>query len=286
MIPTIDDRSVLRLIQIALAEDIGTGDLTSESLVDPKTSVHCILLAKDQMVLAGSPIAGLVFGEVDRSILCDWKVSEGSIVESGTVLAHLHGPASSILTAERTALNFLQRMSGVASLTRRYVEKIEGTGATILDTRKTLPGWRLLDKYAVKTGGGENHRMGLYDMVMVKDNHIAAHGSIAGAVNAVLRYFEEHGITNVKIEVETASINQVQEALTCEGISRIMFDNFSTSDMEIGVALVDGRLETEASGGINLDSVRSVAETGVQYISVGALTHSAMAADISLDVRG
>ncbi len=285
MIPTIDDRSVLRLIQIALAEDVGTGDLTSESLVDAAERVHGVLLAKEQMVLAGSPIAGLVFGEVDRAITCEWQVPEGAIVEPGTILAHLHGPARPILTAERTALNFLQRISGVASLTRRYVERVEGTGATVLDTRKTLPGWRILDKYGVKIGGGENHRMGLYDMVMVKDNHIAAHGSIRAAVTAVRRYFDLRGIEGVKIEVETADLDDVSEALACEGISRIMFDNFSLSDLENGVSLVDGRMQTEASGGITLERIRDVAETGVQYISVGALTHSARSVDISLDFK-
>ena len=285
MLQTLDDRSILRLVQIALAEDLGSGDLTSESLVDSEKRVHGVILAKERLVLAGSPVAGLVFGEVDRSISCEWQIEEGTQVEPNTVLAHLHGSAQTILTVERTALNFLQRMSGVASLTRRYVEEVEGTGATVLDTRKTLPGWRLLDKYAVKTGGGENHRMGLYDMVMIKDNHIAAHGSITAAVSAVYRYFDKHGITDVKVEVETQNLDEVREALATPGISRIMFDNFPVSELENAVSLVDGRLETEASGGINLETIREVAGTGVQYISVGALTHSATAVDISLDLK-
>ncbi len=214
------------------------------------------------------------------------EVSEGDLVEPGTILAHIHGPAQGILTAERTALNFMQRMSGVASLTRRYVEAVEGTGATILDTRKTIPGWRMLDKYSVKVGGGANHRMGLYDMVMIKDNHIAAHGSITAAVTAVRTYFNEHGITDVGIEVETTNIEQISEALGCAGVTRIMFDNFTVQGLRDAVLFVDNRVETEASGGITLATVREVAETGVEFISVGAITHSATACDISLDFKG
>lgn len=281
----LNDRSILRLVQISLAEDIGTGDLTSESLVGAGDMVHAILTAKESGVIAGSIVAGVVLGEVDRSIVCDWAVAEGEYVEAGTLLAHLHGPAQGILTAERTALNFLQRMSGVASLTHRYVQAVEGTAATILDTRKTIPGWRVLDKYAVKMGGGKNHRMGLFDMVMIKDNHIAAHGSIKRAVDAVLAYFEKNEIEGVGVEVETANLNQVGEALSCAGVTRIMFDNFSVDLMREGVVLVDNRLETEASGGVTLATVRQIAETGVQYISVGALTHSAPALDISLTMN-
>ena len=277
------DRSVLRLVQLALSEDIGTGDLTSESLVDSSQLAHGVLLVKQTGVLCGTILAGLVFGEVDRDVVLEWTVEEGAWVEQGTVVAHLRGPARSILTAERTALNFMQRMSGVATLTRAYVEKIAGTGATILDTRKTIPAWRLLDKYSVKVGGGENHRMGLFDMVMIKDNHIAAHGSIGAAVDAVHRYFDLIGTDGVPIEVETQSIEQVAQALAAPGVTRIMFDNFSPESMEGAVALVGGERETEASGGITLDTVRRFAETGVDYISVGALTHSAPALDISLD---
>lgn len=278
----LNDRSILRLVQIALAEDVGTGDLTTEALVHNGDNVHALVRAKEAGVIAGSIVAGVVFGEVDRSIVCDWVVSEGDFVEPGSILAHLHGPARSILIAERTALNFLQRMSGVATLTRRYVRAVEGTGATILDTRKTIPAWRVLDKYAVKMGGGVNHRMGLFDMVMVKDNHIAAHGSIKGAVDAAIAYFNNHGIDGVGIEVETTNLNQVAEVLGCEGVTRVMFDNFPVDLMAEGVMLVDNRIETEASGGVTLATVREIAETGVQYISVGAITHSAPALDVSL----
>lgn len=281
----LNDSSILRLVQIALAEDIGSGDLTSEALIAPDAQGHAILLAKSDGTVAGTVIAGLVFGQVDRTTSCDWVVGEGEQIKAGTVLAHLHGPVRGLLGAERTALNFLQRMSGVATLTRRYVDAIAGTSATILDTRKTIPGWRELDKYAVSMGGGMNHRMGLFDMVMIKDNHIAAHGGIAGAVAVVRQRLIEWGQDKVKIEVETKSLEEVSQAVSCEGVGRIMFDNFAPELMREAVILVGNRCETEASGGINLSNVRDYAATGVQYISIGALTHSAPALDISLDLR-
>jgi nicotinate-nucleotide pyrophosphorylase (carboxylating) len=283
--PILLDSSILRLVQIALAEDIGSGDITAEALIDPDAAGQAVLLAKQPGVIAGTTVAGLVFGQVDRTMTCDWHVEEGQRVEAGTVLAHLHGTMRGILSAERTALNFLQRMSGVASATRRYVDIVAGTAATILDTRKTVPGWRSLDKYAVVAGGGANYRMGLYDMVMIKDNHIAAHGSITGAVSIVRERLVEWGQTHVKIEVETKNLHEVSEAIACEGVSRIMFDNFPLEAMRDAVILVDNKAETEASGGVTLETVRAIAETGVQYISVGALTHSVHALDISLDVK-
>lgn len=281
----LNDSSILRLVQIALAEDIGSGDLTSEALIDPDATGQAIILAKADGVVAGTIICGLVFGQVDRTVSCDWAIEEGKPVQAGTVLAHLHGTVRGLLAAERTALNFLQRMSGVATLTRRYVDAIAGTATTILDTRKTIPGWRELDKYAVSIGGGTNHRMGLYDMVMIKDNHIAAHGGIAGAVALVRERLKEWGQDQVKIEVETKTLDEVSEAVSCEGVGRIMFDNFPADLMRDAIVLVGGRCETEASGGITLANIREIAETGVQYISVGALTHSAPALDISLELR-
>jgi nicotinate-nucleotide pyrophosphorylase (carboxylating) len=281
----LNDSAILRLVQIALAEDIGSGDITGEALLDAEAPAHAVLLAKAPGVIAGTTIAGLVFGQVERSLTCDWQIAEGDRVEAGTVLAHVHGPVRGLLTAERTALNFLQRISGVATLTRRYVDAVSGTGATIIDTRKTIPGWRLLDKYAVAAGGGTNHRLGLYDMVMIKDNHIAAHGSIAGAVAVVRGRLAEWEQPEIGIEVETKSLSEVSEAVSCEGVTRIMFDNFSTDVMREAVILVGDRCETEASGGVNLETVRGIAETGVQYISIGALTHSAPALDISLDLK-
>ncbi len=272
-------------MQIALAEDIGTGDLTSESLVAEENIVRGEYLVKQDGVLCGQEIADLVMKEVNRGIAIEWDVEEGAAVSSGTVAGTVIGPARSVLTAERTALNFLQRTSGVATLTDQYVRRVEGTGAVILDTRKTLPGWRLIDKYSVTAGGGVNHRMGLYDMVMVKDNHIAAHGSIAAAVGAVRHYFAQNGISGVGLEVEASTLKQVAEILETDGVTRVMFDNFDIDTMKEGVRMVAGVIETEASGGINLETVRGYAETGVQFISVGALTHSAVALDISLNLE-
>jgi nicotinate-nucleotide pyrophosphorylase (carboxylating) len=279
------DHTVLRLVQIALAEDIGVGDITTEALVMEDALAQATFIAKSPGVVAGLEIASLAMTEVDPALGCEWSVEEGARVEKGSIIGEVRGPAASILTAERTALNFLQRMSGVATLTRRYVDAIEGTGATMLDTRKTIPGWRILDKYAVAVGGGSNHRMGLWDMVMIKDNHIAAHGSITGAVEAVRRYLAGRGAAAIPIEVETTNLEQVREALSVEGVTRIMFDNASLEMMREGVAIVAGRCETEASGNVSLETVRAIAETGVQFISCGALTHSVPALDISLEVK-
>lgn len=281
----LNDVSVLRLVQIALAEDVGTGDLTSESLIDESELGHAVLTAKSPGVVAGTVVAALTFDEVDRSIGCDWEVKEGESVEAGQVIGHVRGPARSILTAERTALNFLQRMSGVATTTRRFVEAVAGTATRILDTRKTIPAWRMLDKYSVSIGGGMNHRMGLYDMVMIKDNHIDAHGSIHGAVAAVRHYLEERSLDRIPIEVETRNLTEVSEALSCEGVSRIMFDNFPIELLREAVLLVGDRAETEASGNVTLETVRRIAETGVDFISSGSLTHSVSAMDISLTYR-
>lgn len=279
------DHTVLRLVQIALAEDIGTGDITTEALVDDTILTRGVFVAKSAGVVAGTEIASLAMTEVDPALGCEWEVADGARVETGSVIGQVRGPAASILTAERTALNFLQRMSGVATLTRRFVDAIEGTGATMLDTRKTIPGWRILDKYSVAAGGGSNHRIGLWDMVMIKDNHIATHGSITGAVQAARSYLAGRGGANIPIEVETTSLDQVREALSVDGVTRIMFDNASLEMMRDGVRLVDGRCETEASGNVSLETVRAIAETGVQFISCGALTHSVPALDISLQFQ-
>jgi len=281
----LNDRSVLRLVQIALAEDIGDGDLTSESLLDPETQGRAVVKVKEAGVLAGCPVAGLVARTVDPDLLVEWNVGEGSRVIPGTVAGSIRGSYRSMLTMERTFLNVLQRISGVASATCVYVDRIAGTGATILDTRKTIPGWRLLDKYGVRAGGGSNHRMGLYDAIMIKDNHIDAHGSIAGAVAAARRALKGWRREETMVEVETRSLDEVRQALECGGVDRIMFDNFSLDLLREGVAMVAGAVETEASGGVTLDTVRGIAETGVQYISVGAITHSVRALDISLDVE-
>lgn len=277
------DASILRLVQIALQEDIGAGDITTEALFlggDPPLGRGQIVV-KEAGVICGLPIAALVFREVHPEALLQPAVPEGAWVGAGTVVAEVLGPAPALLTAERTALNFLQRMSGVATLTRRFVEAVAGTGTVITDTRKTLPGWRRLDKYATAIGGAQNHRMGLYDMVLLKDNHIAAAGGIRQAVERCRR---ELGESSVRIEVETRTLAEVEEVLQCEGVHRVMFDNFTPEQVRRAVELVAGRMETEASGRITLETVRQYAETGVQFVSVGALTHSAPALDLSLEL--
>ncbi len=275
------DASVLRLVQIALAEDIGSGDITSEATIEPSWHAHATVIAKAAGVICGLPIAGLVFQTVSTDSVWEPLVEEGQSVEPRTPIAHVYGNARALLAAERTALNFLQRMSGVATLTRRYVQAVEGTGARILDTRKTIPAWRLLDKYACRVGGATNHRRGLDDMVLIKDNHIAAAGSIEAALKAVRPLWEAGRIL---IEIEVQSLDQLEDALAIGGFHRIMLDNFSLEDLHVAVERINHRYETEASGGVTLESISAIASTGVDYISVGALTHSAPALDISMDI--
>lgn len=232
-------------------------------------------------MVCGLSVAGLVFRTVDPETVWEALRTDGDTVSAQTPIATVYGAARSLLAAERTALNFLQRMSGVATLTRRYVDAVAGTGARILDTRKTIPGWRLLDKYACRIGGAENHRRGLDDMVLIKDNHIAAAGSIEAALAAVRPLWEQG---RIHIEIEVQSLDQLERALACGGFHRIMFDNFSQDDLRRAVARVAHQYETEASGGVRLETVRAIAETGVDFISVGALTHSAPALDISMEI--
>jgi nicotinate-nucleotide pyrophosphorylase (carboxylating) len=277
----IHDASVLRLVHIALAEDIGDGDITSEAILEPSVYARATLVANADGVVCGLPVAALVFRTHDPDTRVEELVEEGTLVTRGTQIAHVYGSARSLLAAERTALNFLQRMSGVATLTHQYVERVRGTKARILDTRKTIPAWRLLDKYACRIGGAENHRLGLYDMVLIKDNHIAAAGSIEAALRAVQQHWNEQ---RVLIELEVQSFDQLEQALHIGGFHRIMLDNFSIDDLRSAVNMIDGRYQTEASGGVRLETVRAIAETGVDFISVGAITHSAPALDIAMDI--
>jgi nicotinate-nucleotide pyrophosphorylase (carboxylating) len=228
-------------------------------------------------------VAALVFQLCDDGITLDPLIAEGANCPAGMVIARMDGGTRGILRGERTALNFLQRMSGIASLTRRYVDAVTGTSARITDTRKTAPGLRVLDKWAVRLGGGVNHRFGLDDMALIKDNHIVAAGGITAAVMLCRAYLDERQI-RVAVEVETKNIDEVREALSCGGIQRIMLDNFALPDLKKAVEIIDNAVEVEASGGITLATVRSVAETGVDFISVGALTHSVTALDISLEL--
>lgn len=270
------------IIQEALREDLGMGDITAESTVAADATAAAELLCKEPGIVAGLEVAGMVFRFCDPAVIFGPLVEDGATVRSGDILAVVRGSARGLLGAERTALNILQRMSGIATATRRYVDAVAGTRARVTDTRKTAPGLRVLDKAAVRAGGGVNHRFGLDDMVLIKDNHIAAAGGITEAVRRCTASLSSRGL-HLAVEVETTTLAQVREALACDGIARIMLDNFSLSAMREAVALIAGRVEVEASGGITLDSIRGVAETGVDLISVGALTHSVRALDISLD---
>jgi nicotinate-nucleotide pyrophosphorylase (carboxylating) len=280
---TLDARA-LALIDAALAEDVGPGDWTSLWTFPADRRGEAGIVAKAPGVVAGTEVAAGVFRRVDPSLHVEVSSPDGTAVEPGDRVMRITGPARSILTAERVALNFLQRLSGVATVTRTYVRAVQGTGARVIDTRKTTPGMRALEKRAVLAGGGANHRHGLHDMVLVKDNHIAAAGGITAAVDAVRRH-NEHGL---KVEVETTTLAEVDEALRA-GVDRIMFDNMPLDLLRQAVDRVrtagEGRPETEASGGITLQTIRPVAETGVDFISVGALTHSAPALDLSLRLR-
>ena len=279
----VHDSRVTRLVEIALMEDASMGDLTSEAIIPEDQLSHATFLCKAEGVVAGLDIAGLVFRVVDSSITLEPTVQDGAQVGRGMVLGTLHGATRGILLGERTALNLLQRMSGIATLTRKFVDAVAGTGAKITDTRKTVPGLRALDKRAVVAGGGVNHRFGLDDMVLIKDNHLAAAGGITPAVDRCRAYLHERHIS-AAIEVETTTLEQVREALACPGIARIMLDNFRLNDMKEAVRLIGHAVAVEASGGVTLETVRAIADTGVDFISVGALTHSVAALDISLEL--
>jgi nicotinate-nucleotide pyrophosphorylase (carboxylating) len=265
------------IIRNALREDIHTGDITTLSVVPQPRPATARLVAKEEFVLAGIDVAGRVFLTVNPDTVFTARRHDGERCGRGDVVAEISGTDAAILQGERVALNLLQRMSGIATLTARYVAAVAGTGAQIVDTRKTTPGLRVLEKSAVRTGGGRNHRAGLYDAVLIKENHIAAAGGIATAV-ARAKACIPH---TMRIEVETESLADVAEALA-SGADIIMLDNMDKATMREAVALIAGRVLVEASGGINLETVRGVAETGVDLISVGALTHSAPAVDISL----
>jgi len=268
---------ILDVIVRALEEDIGSGDVTTNAIIAENAMMKGQIVAKQAGVLAGLDIAGSVFRLVDESVVFLILVEEGSRVENLTVLAEVSGRARSLLTAERTALNFLGRISGIATFTRKFVDAIQGTHSMILDTRKTAPGLRAVDKLAVRRGGGKNHRIGLYDMVLIKDNHIDQVGSIENAIRSVQ---DKH--LEVEIEVEARTIADVKTALDC-GITRILLDNMTPSLMKQAVELCAGRAKLEASGNVSLQNIRQVAETGVDFISIGALTHSVSNFDMSLE---
>jgi nicotinate-nucleotide pyrophosphorylase (carboxylating) len=277
------EESVERLIESALREDIGTGDLSSRYFVPEDRMATGFIVAREAGVLSGGEVGLEVLRRVDPAIQARLLVADGDRIAEGAYLVKVEGPARSILTAERTVLNFMQRMSGVATATRQYVDAVRGTKAEILDTRKTIPGWRLLDKQAVVHGGGTNHRMGLYDRVMVKDNHLMTGGDPAELQAAILRLREDH--PEVEVELEADRLDQVEAFLALEGVDYILLDNMSAADLARAVEL-RGEATTpllEASGGVNLKTVAGIGETGVDFISVGAITHSVKAMDLALD---
>ncbi len=278
-----NDSVINRIVEEALREDLGMGDITTDSIVPAEQQGEATLLVKEDGVIAGLEIAAYVFYCVDTNWEMSFLKNEGDAVLSGTVIANLKGSLASILKAERTALNILQRMSGIATLTRKFIKAVEGTSAKITDTRKTVPGLRLLDKMAVQLGGGVNHRFGLDDMVLIKDNHIEAAGGIAIAIERCLNEVQKKELP-IKVEVETRNLEEVKTALQFKGVHRIMLDNFSLDEMKEAVQLINHAVEVEASGNVNLETVRAVAETGVDFISVGMLTNSPKALDISLEV--
>ena len=265
------------LIELAFAEDIGMGDITTEATVPPTQDGMGTLLAKSDGIVAGLPVAERVFVKLDETLLFRGLIADGDAVKAGTPIAEVRGSAKTILIGERTALNFLQRLSGIATLTAQFVEAVAGYDTKIVDTRKTAAGWRAVQKYAVRVGGGQNHRFGLYDGVLIKDNHIVAAGGIRNAVQRAQQIVPH----TAKIEVEVETLDQVDEALKA-GADILLLDNMHPGMMKEVVQEVGDLAVTEASGGITLDKVKTVAATGVDFISVGALTHSAMPMDISL----
>jgi nicotinate-nucleotide pyrophosphorylase (carboxylating) len=278
------DKVDLRLLQdfflAALREDIGSGDLTTRATIPQDARARGLYTAKQPLVVSGVPVAQALAGLVDPALQFKILVTEGTTVQAGSVLAEVSGAARSILIAERTSLNLLQRMCGIATLTRRYVDRVQGTRARIADTRKTVPGLRVLDKYAVACGGGMNHRMGLFDGVLIKNNHLAFHPSVGETIGQA----RQHLGHLVKIEVEVRNLEELQAALSA-GADVILLDNFSDTETRSAVEMVRGRVPIESSGGVTLETVRDFAEAGVDYISIGALTHSVAAVDIHLRVR-
>jgi nicotinate-nucleotide pyrophosphorylase (carboxylating) len=264
------------LIELAIAEDIGPGDATSEAVLPAALALCGRIIAKRAGVIAGLPVAEAVFRRVDPALRLSSHVRDGDSVTPGDIVAEVNGPGRRMLASERLALNFLQHLSGIATLTRAFVDAVDGTKAIVLDTRKTHPGYRVLEKYAVRMGGGHNHRMSLHDMLLVKDNHIEAAGSITTAVEQARSFHPD-----LPIEVEVKNLDELREAVRLS-VDRIMLDNMDLDQMQEAVRLTAGRVGLEASGGVDLERVAAIAATGVDYISIGALTHSAPALDLSM----
>jgi nicotinate-nucleotide pyrophosphorylase (carboxylating) len=277
----LDINTLQTFIRQALAEDIGNGDHTSLSTIPEGQTGRAKLLIKEQGVLAGVSVALEIFKSVDPSLIMEVYMTDGEVVQSGDIAFHVEGSVHSILAAERLVLNTMQRMSGIATTTRRVVKLLEGTRTRVLDTRKTTPGLRQLEKYAVKLGGGVNHRFGLYDMILIKDNHVDYAGGTAKAIEAAKAYVQAKGL-NIPIEIEVRNIDELKEVMTSSGVDRILLDNFAFDRLKEAVTLINHRFITEASGGITEDNVLEYAQCGVDYVSMGALTHSVKSLDMSL----
>lgn len=275
--------TVAQFIDAALKEDVGAGNATSLACIKEDAKGMAVVKAKEEGIIAGLVLADQIFNRVDSSIKVKTLTVEGSAIKPGEIIINVEGKIRSILTAERLVLNCMQRMSGIATLTRKFVKQLDGLKTKVLDTRKTTPNFRLFEKWAVKTGGGENHRFGLYDMIIIKDNHVDACGGIPKAINAANDYLQQNKLS-LLIEIETRTMDEVQQVLQAGKVNRIMLDNFQPALLKEAVMLINGRFETEASGGITLDNVRKFAECGVDYVSVGALTHSYKSLDISLKI--
>lgn len=281
---TVSAEEISHAVRAALAEDLGSGDATTLATIPPDETSRAEMVAREDLTLAGLSFAEETFRQLSTDIRFARKHSDGDLVSKGEVILEISGKTAPILSAERVALNFVQRLSGVASLTATFVKAIAGTGAVILDTRKTTPGWRTFEKYAVSCGGGKNHRIGLFDLILIKDNHLAAlRDQKPNAVAAAVRLSRQK-YPNLKVEVEADTLDQVQQALDAKA-DIILLDNMTRDQLREAVKLTAGRAKLEASGGVNLQTVRAIAETGVDYISVGALTHSARAVDIALDFK-
>lgn len=270
-----------QLIDLAIREDVGDGDHTSLACIPLNANGKAQLLVKEEGIIAGVELAKLIFHKIDTSLIFTPILQDGDKIKSGDVAFYVEGSSQSILKAERLALNFMQRMSGIATKTYHYTQLLQGLPTKILDTRKTTPGNRLIEKWAVQIGGGVNHRMGLYDMIMIKDNHIDYAGGIENAINKVVHYLKNND-KKLKIEIEARDLKELDEILKVGKIHRIMLDNFSFENLRTAVKLIDGKYETEASGGINEKTIRTYAECGVDFISVGALTHQINSLDLSL----
>lgn len=275
------DQLIEDLLNLAFAEDIGDGDHTTLSTIPAGAMGKSQLLVKEEGILAGVAIAKKVLNKIDPEIKLDILISDGAHVKPGDVAFIAEGRVRSLLIAERTMLNIMQRMSGIATMTNRYQSLLDGLHTKVLDTRKTTPGMRMLEKEAVKIGGGTNHRIGLFDMILIKDNHIDFAGGIENAIHAAQKYCREHDKENLKIEVEVRSLDDIRRVMAIGGVDRIMFDNFTPEQTREAVKLVNGKYETESSGGITIDTLRDYGEAGVDFISVGALTHSVKGLDLS-----